>query len=557
MKPPSIEKFRVKALRQHLLDRRFSIPKLQRNFVWNSGRAAKLLDSIYRQMPIGSIFIWEMDRKSAHLIRQSADVLPSFNRMNKFVWFVIDGQQRLSVIYQAFEGQVRENDSGNDIDFGRLCFVLEPDKNDDNAERIVYRKPVDRKFISVKDILSSDWKSRFAKYNKPSQKRIKDCRDLLLNYPVPVVIVRSASLEEIGDVFVRVNSTGMRITSADKAVALMGNLDVREMAQELRQRVRANMFSISGIDSILMGFNLVSEPLGDGNDAPKLEALAKRWTRRIEKDGGNRGEFRKLWDKYQNAFSKAVDYLRDQFLVYDETYLPSANMLATLSVFFYHQPGQPNRAQKTEIRKWFWSTGVAERYSGRGYYRNIATDTKFFVALADGKTRHFTFTDYLDPTHDIQAAEYTARSSKTRAFFCLLASLQPLYLENGEPIPLRTPIMSLSNQKHRHHVFPRSQMSAHFSTRAYNSLCNICFLVSRDNQKIGNRMPRSYLDEYREGQGRQFRKVMGSHLIPVGKDSGVWERGTTQAFKKFRKKRLAMICAEFEKAAGTRLFRRE
>ena len=38
-----------------------------------------LLDSIYRDMPIGSLFLWEMDRKSAHLIRQSAEVLPPFN----------------------------------------------------------------------------------------------------------------------------------------------------------------------------------------------------------------------------------------------------------------------------------------------------------------------------------------------------------------------------------------------------------------------------------------------------------------------------------------------
>ncbi len=68
-----------------------------------------------------------MDRKSANLIRQATGVLPAFNAKNKDIWFVIDGQQRLSVIYQAFKAEVRENDAGRDIDFGRLCFVVHPD----------------------------------------------------------------------------------------------------------------------------------------------------------------------------------------------------------------------------------------------------------------------------------------------------------------------------------------------------------------------------------------------------------------------------------------------
>src|SRR5947208_16643471 len=109
MKTPSLATVKIHKLHNHLLERRFAIPKLQRNFVWDPGRAAKLLDSMYRDMPIGSIFLWEMDRKSANLIRQSADVLPSFNSIHKHVWFVIDGQQRLSVIHQAFAGQERQN----------------------------------------------------------------------------------------------------------------------------------------------------------------------------------------------------------------------------------------------------------------------------------------------------------------------------------------------------------------------------------------------------------------------------------------------------------------
>src|SRR3984885_1173573 len=98
-------------------------------------------------MPIGSLFLWEMDRKSANLIRQATGVLLAFNAKNKHIWFVIDGQQRLSVIYQAFKAEVRENDAGRDIDFSRLCFVVKPDTQQERPQRIIYRKPVDRDFV--------------------------------------------------------------------------------------------------------------------------------------------------------------------------------------------------------------------------------------------------------------------------------------------------------------------------------------------------------------------------------------------------------------------------
>ena len=498
MKAPTFTKWTLLSLHNHLLERRFAVPKLQRNFVWDAGRSAKLLDSIYREMPIGSLFLWEMDRKSANLIRQSADVLPVFNSKHTHVWFVIDGQQRLSVIHQAFVAQSRQNDAGRIIDFARLCFVVDPDREQEDPPRIVYRKPVDRQIVPIHDILASDWKRKMPSRAKSFMRKIEDCRTRLLSYPIPVVMVRSATLAEIGEVFIRINSQGMRITSADRAIALMGRLDVRAMAQELRQKIRDEVFALASIDPILMGFNLVTEKPSVDGDPPKLDAMAKRWSKRIGNDEAERQRFRRHWDRFQKAFRSAVDYLHHRFPVHDELYLPSANMLATLAVPFYHHPGQPNGQQAAELRKWFWTTGIAQRYSGRGYHRNISADARLFEAMARGAKKRFTFSDRLDPVADIQSAEYAARSARTRTFLCLLASRKPCYLENGEPIPLDSAVTSQSNQRHRHHVFPQAQLRRHFPSRIYNSLCNVCFLVSRDNQKIGMRLPRKYLAEYRE-----------------------------------------------------------
>ena len=525
MNSPTLKSLSIGSLRRPLLlEHQFAIPKLQRNFVWDARRAAKLLDSIYYQMPIGSLFLWEMDRKSANLIRQATGVLPSFNPKNKHIWFVIDGQQRLSVIYQAFKAEERENDAGRPIDFSRLCFVVNSDPEEANPARIVYKKPVDRELVPLHDILSPDWKTRMPSQAKWFLTRIRNCRTRFLSYPVPVVTLGSATLDEIGEVFIRINSQGMHITSANRAIALMGALDVRAMAQELRHLVREKVFALNGIDPILMGFNLISERPQLDSDPPKLEAMARRWSSRIEKDGKELVRFRKEWDRYQKAFLAAVHYLHWRFPVYDESYLPSANMLATLAVFFFSHPGLPNAHQRAEIRKWFWATGLAKRYSGAGYHRNIVADARLFESLANGSQKRFVLgpNDRLDPVFDIQGEQYQAGSARTRAFFCLLASQEPRDLESGQPLDVSGDVISPANRKHRHHLFPR-QLSSHVSPKAYNSLCNICFLISFDNLKIGSRLPRSYLTEYFENGRAQFKRVMRSHLVPVGTDSGVWE----------------------------------
>lgn len=469
---------------------------------------------------------------------------------------MIDGQQRLSVIYQAFAGDERQNDAGRAIDFGRLCFVVNPDWSKDNVSRIVHRKPLDREFVPIKDILAADWKKKMPSQSKAFLLKITRCRNALRNYPVPIVTVKKASLKEIGEVFVRVNSQGMRITSVDKAIAMMGTVDVRAMAEQIRLKVRESDFSLTAIDPILMGFNLVSEKPSIDSPAPKLDAMAQKWSKRLEHDAAELKRFKHQWARYSKAFLSAVDYIRQRFPVHAAEMLPSINMLSTLSVFFCQHAGQPDKFQAGEIRKWFWATGVGKRYSGGGYHKNIVSDSTFFQSLAEGKRRFFTFKDFVDPVLELQGEEYNSGSARTRAFFCLLAAHKPLYLDDGQPIPLDDNIAYIGNRKHRHHIFPQAQLRPHFHPRFYNSLCNVCFLVSRDNQIVGSKLPRNYLAVYRDAGHALFNKVMKSHLIPFGEGSGVWQDSVKQGFKEFRARRLALICKAFESEAGIKLFRR-
>src|SRR3954465_6083906 len=117
MRAPIVKQLTVRRLRSYLDRGVFAIPKLQREFVWNGPKAAALLDSMYRRMPVGSLIVWSTPRTNRDLLRSSLHILPPFNPNNRDIWFLSDGQQRLSVIHQASRGETKRTSAGREIDF--------------------------------------------------------------------------------------------------------------------------------------------------------------------------------------------------------------------------------------------------------------------------------------------------------------------------------------------------------------------------------------------------------------------------------------------------------
>ncbi|NLS95416.1 MAG: DUF262 domain-containing protein [Planctomycetaceae bacterium] len=542
----------VRQIQRRLEDRVFAIPRLQREFVWNGRKAAEFLDSIYRGMPIGSILVWQTGKKNGDLLRPSLHILPPFSPQNKEIWYLVDGQQRLSVLYQSVRGERKENSTGQVVDFGRLSFRLDNGDGDDLVSWFSYRKPVEGQFVSVADILSSNWQRRLRGLSVAKMRRVKTCRDRLLGYPVPLITMSSSDIDRVRDAFIRINSRGMRISSADRAFARASAIDLREKANDLRAHL-SDEFHDLDYQTILLAFTFVTPGREPDVGERALEAAVRWWEKRIKADDVQKKRFLSLWAESRRAFLKALDYLHTTFDVLEKDFLPSVNMLATLTVFFFHHRAQPNRRQRDEIRKWFWATGVGQRYSGRGYRQNIIADVGFFKKLAGKTITRFKFPDLVDRS-DLLRTEYTQPAAIAKAFFCLLARRKPCFLNNGEPVPLRREI-AMANRSEKHHIFPRALLAQYgFRHREYNSLCNICFVVAEENQSIGSRSPRSYLADFKSR--RFFTRAMKSHLIPCDKGSGLWTPGVARAYRQFRKRRLQMICKAFEDEAGIRLFRR-
>lgn len=551
MKDTTIKVRRVYQLLEDVNDGKFALPKLQREFVWDGKKAAKLLDSISSGMPIGVPMIWDTPRSQRLHLREKYHVLPAFNKHHRRVWFIIDGQQRVSVLHHAQRGDMLENARLKPVDFGKVVLALgkaEP------GRRVQYRRPVDGEYVPVWQILDSHWRKRLSAVGKRKFERVRRFRKRLHEYRMRFMFV-DGKIGEIKDCFLRINTLGMKATTADAIIADAETLDLRDFTHEVRAQINDPGFK--DIPEMPILFALAATQGGTEARGRALLRLVgsleedatcdKRLLLQLEKD----------WTRLASCFGKAVDYLRQQFSVLSREYLGYDYIISMLALFYFWNGRGPSERQKREIRKWFWATCFGQRYSGGEFLQCVPKDTAFFEKLAQNTRESFRYRPLKDRSH-VLGTQYASRTGIGCAVYCLLLNRHPVSIrENGLNLIPPSRYAAPANRKDRHHIFPRRVMrGVDESPSRYNSIVNICLLTAEENKQIGYKQPRNYLSEVRSST-TYFRSKMNHHLIPWDDPSGIWLKNVKRGFNRFIKQRADLICQAVEHEAGVRLFRRD
>jgi hypothetical protein len=237
------------------------LPEMQRRYVWRATRVRDLFDSLYRGYPSGTILVWEADQPMP-----SRDAAVE-QQQNPFMGhkLLLDGQQRLTSLTAVLEGTpivVRGRKKPIEILFnlehpeGPPSEVSEVEDDatdgddegadaddDDDAPTVLERLKkltfvvasrallADPHWVRVSDIFSplvTDGQilrglvkslddPLYDKYTKRLQ-RVRKIRD----YPyVMHVLDKDHSYEEVAEIFVRVNSLGVKLRGSDLALALI------------------------------------------------------------------------------------------------------------------------------------------------------------------------------------------------------------------------------------------------------------------------------------------------------------------------------------------------
>jgi len=146
------------------------IPQFQRDFVWEKSRVIKLLDSMYKDFPIGSFFFWIAPKEYNIFYRDIPELkIKPFD--NSEVTFILDGQQRITSLYATIKGLTIRKTSYYDI-----CFDLD-------KEIFVARKGDHLRYIPFADFFSDNNLEIYNNLTDERKKIFQRCKDKFSNYP--------------------------------------------------------------------------------------------------------------------------------------------------------------------------------------------------------------------------------------------------------------------------------------------------------------------------------------------------------------------------------------
>jgi hypothetical protein len=525
----------------------FAIPEIQRQFVWQKPRICKLMDSIFRDYPIGISLIWTAPYSQAINIRpNNKTIIPPFNKRAKTSDLIIDGQQRLSSLYGVLFGVEPRPEANSDVNFNDLYFNCDKASN----KRFIFLKRLSEDsngFIKLTTLINtppSVFINRL-KLKKWESKEAFKCHKAFHSYKFYLLSFENINYDDVREIFIRINSGGMTVSRADTLFAKASNVGLRDHMLDT-QRGLKHGFEYISVDAL-------QNTLGLAYGATQIGNIGfNSFLRKIEKSKKDNQDFEKIWKKLQYGYEEAVDFLVNTLLVKHLELLPSQNIYSILAYFFYLNQSRAKPPQIREIKKWFWHTACGDRYSGAGFNRNIPQDIKFFRRLANSNNAKYSIEDKIYPIDFLKSSYKNSSASSTNAYFNILRNKLPKYLLNGHAMLLDNP-SAISNRKDRHHIFPSALLRRkNINLKWINSISNICYLESDTNQAVSDNHPRIYLEDYR--RSKHFGSVMKSHLIPFDKYSPVWEHDARKAFIGFLNIRAKMIIAEIEKQAVCKIF---
>lgn len=550
------------------------LPEIQRHYVWRSTRVRDLLDSLYRGYPSGSILLWETDEPIP--TRDSAIKVDG----GGFVGckLLLDGQQRLTSLTSVIKGKpvhVRGRKKPIDILFnlehpdGPPLEVTEveedvdsPTMSDDEfsdegeedngavesgvsiAERfanktfIVSSKGLAAQptWLSVTQIFKSSGDAELLKkagvtsfddprYQKYSD-RIAKVRRIKDYHYVVHILERAMDYEEVTEIFVRVNSLGAKLRSSDLALAQISSRwpHLLKELEEFQDECEQSWFTLDfGLLIRAMVVLATKQCLFKPVASTPIEQMKKGWS--AAKDG----------------LRFAINFLRTNAGIEDESLLSSPFFIVTLAAISRVKDDRLSRQEQHALLHWLLVANARGRYS-RGSSESILNEDLAIIfrtgnvgALMEPLKRQF-------GRLTIEAGDLASRGVGSPLF-----SLAYLTLKDAGARDWFNGLgLSLTHQGRLHfiqwhHIFPKSLLKEQgYETGEINEIANMAFITGQTNRRISNKEPKNYLAAIQADQGKQ---ALERQLVPA--DPAMWELKRYREFLAQRRQNLADLMNAF------------
>lgn len=379
----------IKQLITDITDNKYFLPAIQRKFVWREEKICMLFNSIMRDYPIGTFLFWELSAKKANNYtfyeflknyheRDSKNKLVRYDFPRDIIG-VLDGQQRISSMYIALQGvfctKRKHAKRSNDRAYPERKFYMNLLGSEDNYEF---------KFLSDKAAFSADGRLYYLvrniltesedadpdeiiddlKKKSPNKSELiesnrhiirKNLNKLLKKFNdshlVSYFRVVNKDLDEILDIFVRVNSGGTILSKSDLLFStLVAHWeDGREQIEQLIETMNGEDGVFDFNTDFLMRTCLF---LVDAPMSFKVQSF----------DRNNISKIKDNWEKIVKALTETSFLLRK--FGFNKSRLTS-NYAATPLAYYIYKGGIVNRGTSVELRKLITHSLLKQVFSGQ------------------------------------------------------------------------------------------------------------------------------------------------------------------------------------------------
>jgi hypothetical protein len=404
------------------------IPRFQRPFVWRRDQMTDLLDSVYKQYPIGSLLVWDTDEEISTLDHLGPFTFPSLQG-GRPVGYLLDGHQRLATLAGALVPHDINTRYKDEEDPARwnLSWNMETQRfqhgSADEDPAVLFPLAA---LLDTLRFLDAVRKSEGALANRPDlaesfTANVSQLARSFQHYRVPVVRIRQTGLSEAVEIFARLNSKGQAM-SADQMVGAL-------MYRQGGVRSRFDLANeIDGIED-----QLAERSFGDVDRTTILRCILANidediyrtdWTRLTgERRDVLLPKLREGSHRTTRSVEFAIDFLENNG-VHTSRLLPYMMQFVLLSSFFDRQR-RPSSEQLEFLRRWFWVSSFAGWFGGANTSRVNSLVTEFRKLAKGGAVpEKLSYFDMRAVSLPFPTA-FDMRSARTRSLLLVMLSLSP------------------------------------------------------------------------------------------------------------------------------------
>ena len=526
---PSSEKLAY--LLKSIHNREVALPDFQRDFVWDPRATEELLESILQNYPAGSLLRIRNKGGFFFAPREVAGA-PALDGHSPS-YLVLDGQQRLTSLYQALYG------TGNHRYFIDLRRLLD-DGDLDDCVFYLRKLRAEHRFGTIeqqaKDLVLPlaivlghphgfegwldqvvDWRDEDKDTSKEFKWRLRRLQDAwiknIADYEFPVVTLgEETEVEAVCTIFETLNRTGVKLSVFDLLAARFWpeNVRLRDLWDDARTE-----YPIIGEFDIDPYYILQAIAIFTARAAPscKRSDVLKMEVEQIQKG----------WEPVVRGVAGMLHMLRDDCGVVLPGWLPYNPILIPAGALFARHEGATGPqvgAIRHKMKRWFWCSVFGQAYENAPNsqaVKDVAELTSWFAGGDEPESvRNFSFeSTVLRETTVRQRALY-------RGCVALILRSEARDFHSGKRI---TASMVLEMKIDDHHVFPKgflADSNENVTTTLRDCVLNRTLIDKETNIRIGKKAPADYLAETEMTLGiERLDCVLRSHLLPGSIDSSL------------------------------------